>query len=142
MSTDISNRLGPLHDRCPSSRLAADNNVAQPALSSHRESIALAHAQRAHAAAHAPPSALSTPGVNSAQGEPNRDNGHSDSVAQLSQPITPAVSSQPDSFGPLTDSGSESERSPCSVTKTRKRKRGRKNSGMRFHPVCVRLLQI
>src|ERR1700678_3328147 len=96
MSTDNSSRLGPLRDRRPSSRLAGDDNVAQPALSSHRESIALAHAQRVLADAHnPPPSALSIPGVNSAQGQLNRDNGHSDSVAGSSQPITPTVP-QPD----------------------------------------------
>jgi hypothetical protein len=138
MSIDNSNRLGPLRDRRPSSRLAADNNVAQPALSSHHKSIALVRARKAHTAADAPSSALSTPGVNSAQGQLNRDDSHSESVAGSSQPITSTVS-WPDSVGPLTDSGSESERSLRTAAKTRKRKRRQKNSGMRFHPVHVRL---
>jgi hypothetical protein len=134
MSTDNSNRLGPSRDRRPSSRLAADNNVARPALPSHRESIALALAQKARAAADA--GALSIPQVPSAQEQLNRDDGHSDSVTESSPQITPAVS-QPDTVGQLTDSGSESEPSLHTTVKKRKRKRGRKNSGMRFHPVHV-----
>jgi hypothetical protein len=83
MSTDNSNRLGPLRDRRPSSRLAADNNVAQPALSSHRKTIALVRARKAHTAADAPSSALSTPGINSTQEQQNWDDGHSELVAGL-----------------------------------------------------------
>jgi hypothetical protein len=139
MSTDNSNRLGPLRDRRPSSRLAADNNVAQPALSSHRKTIALVRARKAHTAADAPSSALSTPGINSTQEQQNRDDGHSESVAGSSQPITSTVSwPASDSVGPPTDSGAESERSLRTAAKTRKRKRRQKNSGMGFHPVHVR----
>ena len=138
MSTDYRNRLGLLRDRRPSSRLAADNNVAQPVLSSHCESIALAHTQRARAADayDPPPSALSTSGVDSAQGQLNRDDTRPDLPAASLQPIIPTIL-QPDGVGPTTDSGMESERSLHAAGKRRKRKRKRKDSGMRFYPVYV-----
>jgi hypothetical protein len=111
MSTDNSNRLGPSRDRRPSSRLAADNNVARPALPSHRESIALAHAQKARAAADT--GALSIPQVPSAQEQLNRDDCHSDSVTESSPQITPTVS-QPDSVStPTTFSFETRERACC-----------------------------
>ncbi|KAI0296900.1 hypothetical protein BC826DRAFT_967926 [Russula brevipes] len=123
--------------RNPSTRLTADNNAAQPALPSHRKSVAITQAQQALATAAAEAKqCLAAPSVTvattDAANQPNRDGDHLDSVtgpskSPLPTPTTtsPAVS-QPGSVPPpatAPPSESENELNGQSTTVPRKGKK-------------------
>ena len=126
----------------PSRRLV-ENNAAIPELSSHRESVALAQAQRALAAPVLPqPSAPLT--VGSSQGQPNldQDSGDLDLCSESAVPAPPqptaAIESRSNSTIPpstvSTDSSSEGPARANATTQKKKKRRlkqkwGRKTSG-------------
>ena len=107
----------------PSSRLTADSNVAQPALSSHRESVAQVQAQRARAAAEAQKELdVSLSAVNPQLGLAPDDH------------LTLRPGSVPPITNPPSESGSELDRPSTAAAKTGKKKRTRcKNSGEYLH---------
>jgi hypothetical protein len=105
----------------PSSRLTADSNAAQPALASHRVSIALAQAKRAA-------EAQITRDVTVDPQAPEQQN--EDQLEAL-PPMTPTTIASRASTIPLTDLDSENSdhTSAAAKKKQKKRKRARK-SGM------------
>jgi|ERR1700679_975267 len=126
----------------PSARLIADNNTAQPALPSHRKSVALVQAQRAFATAEtSETSSVATTGP-SGPSQESQDADHSESVSlvtgPLAEPTTSIIASQRSSPALITaDSSSESSDSEAAAANTKKRKRARNKSGNKAHCQCM-----
>ena len=124
----------------PSARLIADNNTAQPALPSHRKSVALVQAQRAFATAEiSETSSVSTTGP-SGPSQESQDTDHSVSLVTgpLVEPTASIIASQRSSPALITaDSSSESSDSEAAAANTKKRKRARNKSGNKAHCQCV-----
>ena len=128
MSTVTTRDRRPLN---PSSRLTTASNAAQPALSSHWESVA--QAQRARAAAEAQnntsvtlPSLSITPPVLTHVNLNDQPRSNAGSL-----PITPSTSSIPPSTAPPSESESNSDQPSTSAAKKgkNKQKRRRNSSG-------------
>jgi hypothetical protein len=105
----------------PSARLIADNNTAQPALPSHRKSVALVQAQQAFATAEtSETSSVTTTGPSG----PSQDADHSESVSLVtgsSEPTAPIIASQHSNPALLAvNSGSEFSDSEAAAAKTKK----------------------
>jgi hypothetical protein len=108
----------------PSSRLTADSNAAQPALASHRVSIALAHARRA-AEAQITPSTT----VDHDHSPEQQDEDQSDGLSL--PPITPTTASRASTIPPTDPDIEDSDHASTAAKKPKKkRKRVRKPSGM------------
>jgi hypothetical protein len=127
MSTVTTRERRPLN---PSSRLTAASNAAEPALSSHRESVA--QAQRARAAAEVQNNGLVTPTLLTTTPVLTHVNLDVDDQPRSnagSLRITPATSSVPPSTAPPSEDNSDKPSATAAKKGKRKQKRRRNSSG-------------
>jgi hypothetical protein len=116
----------------PSSRLTSDSNAAQPALSSHRQSIVLAQAKKAAEAERDQRDQPEPETTTDRFGDENQ----SLSTPSSSLPVTPTSSQANSTFPPATDD-SDGDSDVASITSTvapkKKRKRARKSGTRSYH---------